>query len=155
MPHWVGHDRHGFVPGARQGLAELGVRFEHVGTRDREVENLAGRHGRIKDRIGAGQVLDFSQHRIPGDKRRYLAAGPGTDHIRVGGIHEGDVALRKANGVEGPGEQVVRDGQLDEMDPLACDVGEVRVFSKDDGIIAIRVVAHDHCSRVDAAGRSD
>ncbi len=36
------------------------------------------------------------------------------------------------------GEQIVRDGEFDEIDVLALDIGKARLVLQDDGVIAVR-----------------
>jgi hypothetical protein len=52
-------------------------------------------------------------------------------------------------------QQVVGDGELDEVHGLALDVGELVLALQDHGVVAVREVADDDGRGIDAAGRRD
>ena len=116
---------------------------------------MPGNAAGIVDLPGAGCRGDLVEQRVPGHRMRDLGRGVGRDDVGIGGIHDRHVALARADARQRAGEQVMRDGKLDQVHLAALQAGDGIGLLRHDAVVAVGVVAHDQRGGIDAAGRGN
>ena len=140
--------RHGFEPGAGQGLLEVRGRVE---AHDQVVQDDLGELGRVEDQVGAGKGLQIEQEGKPGHSRGV--------RVRVEGGHDGvlvrvlDDELLERDAFLGrlEREHEVRHRAGHHLDLLALQALEVLADPGDAAVVAVGIVANGDGLRLDAA----
>ena len=108
----------------------------------------------LKTSVTPGLGLDVRKHRVPGGDGVDLIGVEGGRDVGVGGVDHFQVFLGEVHRIQCPGQQVVGNRQLDQIDVHALEVGDfLAVALEHDAVVAVGEVADDQRGAVDATGR--
>ena len=103
----------------------------------------------------AGFLFHRQELRVPRHRGGDIGRGERTGNIRICGIDRPHIGHREACRFKRPGEQIMRHRQLDQIDLLSGDTGEIVGAFEQDPVIAIRIVADDQGGGILPAGGGD
>ena len=103
--------------------------------------------------MAARSLDDLAQQRIPGHGGGDIRGGVGGDNIGIRGVDDCDILLGEALGFQCPGQQVVGDAQLHQIDLLPLQIAQGTASLENNTVVAIGEVADDQRRGVNATGR--